>query len=141
MRSFPSAPKHIWKGDEGSLVLMQLGPHLVYCVGTGRIGDEAAALWEAHFPDMVRAGKVTVFFDGFEVQASNSRMTQTSRKSTVAHKAQLDTLHAVVGNPLMTMLARAIALPMGGMFEVHKTREAFENALDTVMQAQGLSKL
>lgn len=141
MRTFPSAPQHAWKGDEGSLVLTQVGPHLVYCAGSGRIGDDAAALWEARFPSMIQAREVSVFFDGFEVETASTRMAQVSRKSAMTHRAQLDTLHVVVGNPLMTMLARAIALPMGGMFEVHKTREAFENALDAVLRAQGLSKL
>jgi hypothetical protein len=129
------AERHVWSDERGSMEFVRLRDGVALVVMAGKLGDEAAAAWEQHFPWLLGIGQVTLFMDGARVTLPNSAFISAGTSLIKASRPRFEVINVLVEGALLEMTAKAVNLAIGGIMRITRERSKFEADLDRALRS------
>jgi hypothetical protein len=126
------AERYAWSDERGALTLARVRDGVALIVMEGRLGDEAAAAWQQHFPWAIGRGKVQLFVDGTALTFPSTSFISTGTTLVTGIRPRLDDFHVLIAGGLTEMLAKTVNMTLGGVMRITRDREQFEAALRLV---------
>lgn len=127
------AERHVWSDERGSMEFVRLRDGVALLVFAGKLGDDAAAAWEQHFPWVIGRGRVALFLDGVAVTLPNGTFISTGTSLLKQARPRLDEVHVLLDNALLEMTAKTANLAIGGLMRITRDRAKFNTELARVL--------
>lgn len=102
--------------------------------GAGQFAQPVIRRWEAALREI---GRVSILFDLSAMPNYDTSLRQALTDWCLAHRAQISAMHLHTESAVVLMGARVASLLLGGMIEIHATRESFE----AVVRQSGLGPI
>ena len=132
-----AVPGACWRSEQGEVTISRRGLRVAVLRLTGITDQPAAPIIERTLTQLfAETTQLHTFWDLEQLVNYHSDVRVFSTRVLLAHRAKLASVHTLSTSRIVGMGVSVANLALGGIIQMHKTRDSFDQALSRVASPQ-----